>query len=90
MPFPRSGGKQDGKMREPPWADLVNSIGSYPSPTEFSTIDVPVVCTYGARSPAGMFRLTRSLAAAIPSAKRIESRGPATQSPSMHQAPSCS
>ena len=58
-------------------ADLVNSIGSYPSPTELATIDVPVVCTYGARSPAGMFRLTRSLAAAIPSAKthRVEGAG---------------
>jgi esterase len=58
-------------------ADLLNSIGSYPSPTELATIEVPVVCTYGARSPVGMFRLTRSLAAAIPSAKthRVEGSG---------------
>src|SRR4249919_1266090 len=47
-------------------ADFRNSIGTYPSATDLATIEVPVVCTYGARSPDSMFRLVRSLAAAIP------------------------
>ena len=45
-------------------ADFVNSIGTYPSRTDLATVGVPVVCSYGARSPSGMFRLVRSLAAA--------------------------
>lgn len=61
----------------PALVDLRNSIGSYPSAADLATVDLPVVCTYGARSPAGMFRLTRSLASAIPtaSAQRIEGAG---------------
>jgi pimeloyl-ACP methyl ester carboxylesterase len=57
--------------------DLVNSIGIYPSRTDLATITVPVVCSYGARSPGNMFRLTRLLAAAIPTARvhRIEGAG---------------
>ena len=58
-------------------ADFRNSIGVYPSPADLATIEVPVVCTYGARSPDGMCRLVRSLAAAIPTARtrRIEGAG---------------
>jgi pimeloyl-ACP methyl ester carboxylesterase len=58
-------------------ADFRNSIGVYPSPADLATVEVPVVCTYGARSPATMFRLVRSLAAAIPAARthRIEGAG---------------
>ena len=58
-------------------ADFRNSIGSYPSPTELATILVPVVCTYGARSPTSMVGLVRSLAAAIPTAstQQIEGAG---------------
>jgi pimeloyl-ACP methyl ester carboxylesterase len=54
-----------------------NSIGVYPSRTDLATINVPVVCSYGARSPTSMARLVRSLAAAIPSARthRIEGAG---------------
>jgi 3-oxoadipate enol-lactonase len=57
--------------------DFRNSIGVYPSRKELATVVVPVVCTYGARSPDSMFRLTRSLAAAIPTAgaHRIEGAG---------------
>ena len=57
--------------------DFRNSIRNYPSPTELATVEVPVVCTYGARSPNSMFRFTRSLAAAIPTARtqRIEGAG---------------
>jgi 3-oxoadipate enol-lactonase len=56
-------------------ADFRNSIGTYPSPTDLATVEVPVVCSYGARSPNSMFRLTRSLAAAIPSARTHEIEG---------------
>ena len=58
-------------------ADFRNSISSYPSAAELATIEVPVVCSYGARSPNGMIRLVRALAAAIPTARthRIEGAG---------------
>jgi pimeloyl-ACP methyl ester carboxylesterase len=58
-------------------ADLRNSIGVYPSPSDLANVEVPVVCTYGARSPDSMSRLVRSLAAAIPTARahRIEGAG---------------
>jgi pimeloyl-ACP methyl ester carboxylesterase len=57
--------------------DFRNSIGSYPSPRELATVEVPVVCTYGARSPTSMLGFTRSLTAAIPTARmqRIEGVG---------------
>jgi 3-oxoadipate enol-lactonase len=58
-------------------ADLLNSTGVYPSPAELATVAVPVVCTYGARSPDSIIRLVRSLAAAIPTARaqRIDAAG---------------
>jgi pimeloyl-ACP methyl ester carboxylesterase len=58
-------------------ADFRNSIGTYPSAAELATVAVPVVCSYGARSPNSMFRLVRALVAAIPTAKphRIEGAG---------------
>ena len=57
--------------------DFRNSIGVYPSPTDLATVGVPVVCSYGARSPESMYRLTRWLASAIPGARtqRIEGAG---------------
>jgi pimeloyl-ACP methyl ester carboxylesterase len=58
-------------------ADFRNSIGVYPSRRELATIEVPVVCSYGERSPDSMVRLVRSLASAIPTARtqRIEGAG---------------
>jgi pimeloyl-ACP methyl ester carboxylesterase len=58
-------------------ADFRNSIAAYPSAADLATIEVPVVCSYGARSLDSMFRLIRSLAAAIPTARthRIEGAG---------------
>jgi 3-oxoadipate enol-lactonase len=57
--------------------DFRNSIGTYPSRTELGTVEVPVVCSYGARSPDSMAGFARSLAAAIPTARtqRIEGAG---------------
>ena len=76
MPSPRSGGGRQGERPCSP-GGLRNSIGNYPPPQALATITVPVVCTYGARSPDSIARLTRSLAAAIPTAKghRIEGAG---------------
>lgn len=56
-------------------ADFRNSIGVYPSAKDLATIKVPVVCTYGARSPDSMKRLVESLAAAIPTATTCEIPG---------------
>jgi len=58
-------------------ADFRNSIGVYPSRRDLATVEVPVVCSYGARSPDGMFRLVRSLASAIPTGRthRVEGGG---------------
>jgi pimeloyl-ACP methyl ester carboxylesterase len=77
MPFPRRGGGRPGTTRGRPLVDFRNSIGSYPSATELGTVEVPVVCSYGARSPTSMAGLVRSLAAAIPTARtqRIEGAG---------------
>ena len=57
--------------------DFRNSIGVYPSAKDLATVETPVVCTYGVRSPDSMSRLVRSLAAAIPTARteRIEGAG---------------
>jgi pimeloyl-ACP methyl ester carboxylesterase len=54
--------------------DFFISIGNHPSAAQLANIEVPVVCTYGARSPDFMVRRTRSLADAIPAARvhRIE------------------
>ena len=56
-------------------ADFRNSIGVYPSAADLATVEVPVVCTYGTRSPVGMGRLVRSLAAAIPTARTRQIEG---------------
>ena len=49
--------------------DFRNSVGNYPSPIDLETINVPVVCSYGARSPQNIAGLTRSLASVIPTAR---------------------
>jgi len=61
----------------PTLVDFRNSIGSYPTRTDLATVEVPVVCSYGARSPTSMVGFTRSLAAAIPTARmqRIDGAG---------------
>ena len=55
--------------------DFRNSIGNYPSPTDLATVAVPIVCTYGARSPNNIADLTRSLASAIPTARTHQIEG---------------
>jgi pimeloyl-ACP methyl ester carboxylesterase len=58
-------------------ADFRNSIVAYPSAAELATIEVPVVCSYGSRSPNSMVGLVRALAAAIPTAttRQIDGAG---------------
>ena len=58
-------------------ADFRNSIVAYPSAADLATIKVPVVCSYGSRSPNNIVSLVRSLAAAIPTAttRQIEGGG---------------
>jgi pimeloyl-ACP methyl ester carboxylesterase len=61
----------------PTLRDFLNSIGVHPSRADLASVKVPVLCSYGARSPESMARLVRSLAAAIPAARthRIEGAG---------------
>jgi pimeloyl-ACP methyl ester carboxylesterase len=56
-------------------ADFRNSIGVYPSARDLAMVRVPVVCSYGARSPRNMSRLVRALASAIPGARTREIEG---------------
>jgi esterase len=57
--------------------DFRNSIGVYPSAKDLAIVEIPVICTYGARSPESMARLVKLLAAAIPTARtqRIDGAG---------------
>jgi pimeloyl-ACP methyl ester carboxylesterase len=54
--------------------DFLTTIGNHPTAKDLASITVPVVCSYGSRSPDFMVRCTRSFAAAIPGARihRIE------------------
>jgi pimeloyl-ACP methyl ester carboxylesterase len=56
-------------------ADFLNSIATYPPAAYLAGIRVPVVCSYGARSPTAMVKLVRGLAAAIPTATAREVDG---------------
>ncbi len=75
--FPQEWRQVARENAKPALADFLNSIRSYPSGTDLANIEVPVLCTYGARSPASMIRLVRLLAAAIPTAttQTIEGAG---------------
>jgi 3-oxoadipate enol-lactonase len=57
--------------------DFRNSIGVYPSAKDLANAEIPLVCTYGERSPDSMAHLVKLLAAAIPTARtqRIEGAG---------------
>jgi hypothetical protein len=54
-------------------------MSTYPFATDLATVEVPVVCSYGERSPHGMLRLVRALATAVPTAttRRIDGAGDA-------------
>jgi pimeloyl-ACP methyl ester carboxylesterase len=75
--FPEEWRRVGGENARAALADFRNSISNYPSAADLATVTVPVVCSYGARSPKSMSRLVRSLASAIPAARayRIEGAG---------------
>lgn len=62
----RRAGRESATAAHP---DFRNSIGVYPSRTDLATVEVPVVCSYGERSPDAMVRLVRALASVIPTAR---------------------
>lgn len=62
-------------------ADFVNSIRNYPSARDLATVRIPVLCSYGARSPDFMPRLVGSLASAIPTARTQKIDGAAHAAP---------
>jgi pimeloyl-ACP methyl ester carboxylesterase len=75
--FPEEWRRVGRKNARPALADFRNSIGGRPSAAELAGVTVPVVCSYGARSPSSMRRLVEGLAAALPTARvaRIEGAG---------------
>ena len=75
--FPEEWRRTGRENARPALMDFRNSIVSYPSAKDLATVEIPVVCSYGARSPDSMFRLVRLLAAAIPTARthRIDGAG---------------
>jgi pimeloyl-ACP methyl ester carboxylesterase len=73
--FPEEWRRVARENARPALADFRNSIGSYPSAADLATVEVSVVCSYGARSPDSMFRLVRSLSSAIPTARTHQIKG---------------
>lgn len=73
--FPEEWRRVGRENARPALADFRNSVGDYPSRTDLATVEVPVLCTYGARSRRSMFRCARSLAAAIPTARTHQIEG---------------
>jgi pimeloyl-ACP methyl ester carboxylesterase len=74
----RRAGRENGRATL--W-DFLITIGNHPSATDLASIEVPVVCSYGSRSPDFMVRCTRSLAAAIPTARTHRIAGAAHAAP---------
>ena len=59
----------------PALLDFRNSVGNYPLAADLAKVTVPVVCSFGARSPDSIIRLSRSLASAIPTARTQQIEG---------------
>ncbi|HVH52863.1 MAG TPA: alpha/beta hydrolase, partial [Actinomycetota bacterium] len=79
--FPEEWRRVARENARPTLWDFLITIGNYPSRTDLATVKVPAVCSYGARSPEFMARLTRSLAAAIPTARTHRIEGAAHAAP---------
>jgi 3-oxoadipate enol-lactonase len=73
--FPEEWRQVARENARPALLDFRNSIGNYPLAADLANVAVPVVCSYGARSPNSIIRLTRSLAAAIPTATTHQIEG---------------
>jgi pimeloyl-ACP methyl ester carboxylesterase len=74
----RRAGRENGRATL--W-DFLITIGNHPTATDLAGIEVPVVCSYGSRSPDFMVRRTRSLAAAIPTGRAQPIEGAAHAAP---------
>jgi pimeloyl-ACP methyl ester carboxylesterase len=74
----RRAGRENGRATL--W-DFLITIGNHPTGTDLASIEVPVVCSYGSRSPDFMVRRTRSLAAAIPTGRAHPIEGAAHAAP---------
>jgi pimeloyl-ACP methyl ester carboxylesterase len=74
----RRAGRENGRATL--W-DFLITIGNHPSATDLASIEVPVVCSYGSRSPDFMVHCTRSLAAAIPTGSTHRMEGAAHAAP---------
>jgi pimeloyl-ACP methyl ester carboxylesterase len=73
--FPEEWRRIARENARPALLDFRNSIGNYPLAADLANVAVPVVCSYGARSPNSIIRLTRSLAAVIPTATTYQVDG---------------
>ena len=73
--FPEEWRRIARENARPALLDFRNSIGNYPLAADLANVAVPVVCSYGARSPNSIIRLTRSLASAIPTARTHQIAG---------------
>ena len=75
--FPQAWRQAGRENAKPALWDFLITIGNRPSARELATVRVPVVCSYGGRSPSFILRCTRALAGAIPTAKvhRIDGAG---------------
>ena len=79
--FPEEWRRVARENAEATLADFRNSIAAYPSAPDLATMEVPIVCTYGSRSPNNIVALVRSLAAAIPTATTRQIEGAAHAAP---------
>jgi esterase len=73
--FPEEWRRIARENARPALVDFRNSVGNYPSASDLANVAVPVVCSYGERSPNSIVRLTRSLASAIPTARTQQIEG---------------
>lgn len=73
--FPQEWRQVAGENARAALWDFRNSIGNHPTPGQLATLRLPVVCSYGARSPHNIVRLTLALAGAIPTARTQEIPG---------------
>ena len=75
--FPEEWRRVARENARPALADFRNSIVAYPSAADLATITVPILCSYGSRSPNNIVALVHSLAAAIPTAttRRVDEAG---------------
>jgi pimeloyl-ACP methyl ester carboxylesterase len=73
--FPEEWRRIARENARPALVDFRNSVGNYPSAADLANVVVPVVCSYGSRSPNSIVRLTRSLASAIPTARTQQIEG---------------